>query len=195
MNKLDFIDEYIKRCDEILTANNYSAAKDIQTEIISTFENEIPSIRGELDNYSMAGVYQNNRTVDFLGDLKLLKKKLENYYFNIQEEDKRREYSLELARLSQPVVTASAESNPVVYNTIQVSLTNVMEQLDKMATEEISDGDKNAIKELLYSLEGIKSTKDKHKFWEKAKCVLVKILDKGIDVGIAILPYITNGLQ
>ena len=27
MNKLDFIEEYINRCDDILTANNYTAAK------------------------------------------------------------------------------------------------------------------------------------------------------------------------
>lgn len=194
MNKLDFIKEYIDRCDEILTANNYNAAKEIQTEIISTFESEIPSISGELDNYPIVAS-QSDRKVDFLGDLKLLKKKLENYYYNIQEENKKREYSLELARLSQPIVTASAEANPVVNNTIQVSLTNVMEKLDKVATEEISEEDKNIIKELLYSLEGIKSTKDKHKFWEKAKYVLEKLLDKGINVGIAILPYIIDGLK
>ena len=195
MNKINFIEEYIKRCNEILTANDYNAAEEIQTEIISTFENEIQNIRGELDNYSMIGIYQPNRRVDFLGDLKLLKKKLENYCFNLQEEDKKMEYALEMARLSQPIVTASAKSNPIVNNTIQVSLTNVMEQLDKLASEEISEEEKSTIKELLYSLEGAKSIKDKNKFWEKSKVLLEKILEKGIDVGIAILPYIMNGLQ
>ncbi len=195
MSKLDFIEGYIKRCEEIITANDYGAAKKMQKEIIGTFENEIQSIRGELDNYSLSGFYQENRTVDFLGDLKLLKKKLENYYFNIQEENAKREHALEMARLSQPVVTASAESNPIVNNNVQVSLTNIIEQLDKITPEKLSEEDKEAIKELLYTLEGIKSTKDKSKFWEKSKSVLKQILDKGFEVGMAVLPYVLGGLQ
>ena len=195
MNKLDFINDYIKRCDEILLVNDYNAAKEIQKEIISTFENEIKDIRNELDNYPTVSLCQDNRMVDFLGDLKLLKKKLENYYINIQEENKKRAYNLELARFSQPIVTASAESNPIVNSTVTISLNNVMNMLDEITTDKMSEEDKETIKELLYSLEGIKSTKDKNKFWEKSKNILQKILDKGIDVGIAILPYIINGIK
>lgn len=197
MSKLDFLDSYIKRCDEVIVANDYNAAKILQTQIISTFENEIKNIKSELDNYSMAGLYESGRRVDFLGDLRLLKQKLENYHHNIQEEEKRRDYELELARLSQPVISASAEATQTVNNTIKfnVSICEVVDKIDGISADQLSNCDKEKIKEYLYSLEGIKATKDKNKFWNKAKELLKYLLDKGIEVGIAVLPYILGGLQ
>lgn len=195
MNKLEFIYSYIEQCNKIIISKDYEAAKTLQTEIISTFENEINNIKNELDNYSMAGFFQSNRKVDYLGDLKLLKQKLENYYFNIQEENQKREYELEIARLSQPILTASAEANQTVNNCIEISFSNLLQNLDELSEDKLSNNDKERIKELLFSLEGVKAAKDKVKFWEKAKDLLKYLLDKGVEVAIAILPYLLNGLQ
>ena len=185
MDKLEFIDSYIKQCDEIIAANDYNGAKSLSTDIVSTFKNEIDNIKDELDNYSLSGFYSSRKT-DFLGDLKLLKQKLENYYYTIRAENEKMQYELEMARLAQPILTASAEAKQTVNNNISIY---------GVPKEELSEGEKKEIKDLLYSLEGIKSTKDRNMFWEKAKGLLKYLLDKGIDVGIAILPYILNGLQ
>ena len=100
-----------------------------------------------------------------------------------------------MACLSQPVITASAESTQTVNNYVHISLQNVIEQIEGFSSEKLSENDKNAIKELLYSLEGVKATKDKGKLWEKSKSILQYLLDKGMDVAVAVLPYILNGLQ
>lgn len=194
MDKLEFIDSYIKQCDEIIAANDYNGAKSLSTDIVSTFKNEIDNIKDELDNYSLSGFYSSRKT-DFLGDLKLLKQKLENYYYTIRAENEKMQYELEMARLAQPILTASAEAKQTVNNNISISLPSVIDAIDGVPKEELSEGEKKEIKDLLYSLEGIKSTKDRNMFWEKAKGLLKYLLDKGIDVGIAILPYILNGLQ
>lgn len=194
MDKLEFIDSYIKQCDEIIAANDYNGAKSLSTDIVSTFKNEIDNIKDELDNYSLSGFYSSHKT-DFLGDLKLLKQKLENYYYTIRAENEKMQYELEMARLAQPILTASAEAKQTVNNNISISLPSVIDAIDEVPKEELSEGEKKEIKDLLYSLEGIKSTKDRNMFWEKAKGLLKYLLDKGIDVGIAILPYILNGLQ
>lgn len=194
MDKLEFIDSYIKQCDEIIAANDYNGAKSLSTDIVSTFKNEIDNIKDELDNYSLSGFYSSHKT-DFLGDLKLLKQKLENYYYTIRAENEKMQYELEMASLAQPILTASAEAKQTVNNNISISLPSVIDAIDEVPKEELSEGEKKEIKDLLYSLEGIKSTKDRNMFWEKAKGLLKYLLDKGIDVGIAILPYILNGLQ
>lgn len=194
MDKLEFIDSYIKQCDEIIAANDYNGAKSLSTDIVSTFKNEIDNIKDELDNYSLSGFYSSRKT-DFLGDLKLLKQKLKNYYYTIRAENEKMQYELEMARLAQPILTASAEAKQTVNNNISISLPSVIDAIDGVPKEELSEGEKKEIKDLLYSLEGIKSTKDRNMFWEKAKGLLKYLLDKGIDVGIAILPYILNGLQ
>lgn len=202
MNKMDFINSYISKCDEAIASGNLSAADKLQDEIIAVFEAEIPDIKNMLDNYGFSS-YDSGRQVDFIGDIKLVKQKLVNYLFNIQQKQEKMKYDLELARLKQPQLSAHAEANPTQTTTqtatqtanINITIDQTLKRLDEISEENLSTTDKDALKDLIFSLEGCKAAKDTNKFWSKTKEVLKFIADKGADAAIATLPYIIAGLQ
>lgn len=192
MNKIEFIESYIKRCDEIIESGNEREADKLQDEIIGTFESEIKDIRSLLDNYR--GFWGENLPVDFIGDLKLLKQKLLNYVMNLKEEEKKMKYELELARLKQPQISNYAEalqtqSTEITINTT-ININQSLEMIDKIPEEKLSLEDKDNLKKQLTFLEGIKATQNKNEFWKYAKGVLKFIADKGADAAIAAMPYI-----
>ena len=197
MNKIELIESYILQCDEVLTSNNPNRAHELSKEIIGVFESEIKNIKKELDMYSVGALYDTQET-DYLGDIALLKQKLTNYKINVQSELDKMKYDLEMARLNQPHISASAEASPVQTATLTSNLTITIEQvikkIDDIPNERINEEDRDLLKEYLYSLEGIKASKNKNKFWEKSKEVLKFIIEKGVDVAIAMLPYIISGL-
>lgn len=199
MEKLEFIKSYINRCDEVILSRHIADADKLQNEIIGIFESEITDIKNMLDNYSWAGFNDSNREVDFIGDIKLIKQKLINYMVNLQAEQNKMNYELELARLKQPKLSAHAEANPTQTATatsnVNISIEQIIKQLDEIPENILSSIEKDILKELIFSLEGSKAARDKNKFWDKAKEILKFIADKGADVAIATLPYIISGLK
>ncbi|MCL2459967.1 MAG: hypothetical protein FWF19_01215 [Euryarchaeota archaeon] len=206
MDKIAFIEEYIGKCDIVITNNDIDEAKKLQKEIVRTFSSEIGNIHSGLSNYRpfIAGVGKKtnpqygsgNLSADYLEDIGLLRQKLINYICNIEEERSKREHELELARLKQPLVSAHAEANPVQNQSVivRVTLEQTLKLIDDISEDNLSSADKKALKEQLYSLEGIKTTNDKNELWNKAKEILKFIADKGADAAIAALPLIMSGL-
>lgn len=199
MDKLEFIKSYINRCDEVIASESIAVADKLQDEIIGVFESEITGIRNMLDNYSFSGAYDSNNQVDFIGDIKLIKQKLINYAVNLQANQDKMKYDLELARLKQPQVSAHAEANPTQTATatsnVTITIEQAIKQLDEISEDRLTIIDKEILKEHLFSLEGIKATKDKNKFWGKSKEILKFIADKGVDAAIVTLPYIIASLK
>ena len=193
MDKIELIQEYIDRCDIIIESNNTIEAKNMSNEIIGVFSKEIENITKNLSNYT--GLI--NSVINYVEDIKLLKQKLINYMSTINEEYTKREHELELARLKQPHFTAHAESNPVQNQNIAITVTleQTINNLDDIPESNLASSDKETLKELLYSLEGIKVTKDKDKFWNKAKEILGFLANKSADAAITVLPLIMSGLS
>ncbi len=196
-DKLVLINEYIYRCEIVIANKDIKGSEILQDEIIGVFEAEIPHIKSQLDNYSGMGFFDSGHKVDFISDIKLLKQKLINYAANIKMEQDRMAHELELAKLKQPNLSATAEAiaEQSITNNIEISITNIIDQINKIEDEKISPEDKRVLQEYIYSLEGIKSTKNKSKFWDKSKEVLKFLIDKGIDIAKIILPYIFSGLN
>ena len=122
----------------------------------------------------------------------MLKQKLRNHLANIQQEKDKQDIELELARLKQPVISASANVNNQVQ--ISINISQVIENVQQISEESLSTSDKETLEGYLYSLEGIKALNDKNKFWEKSKEVLKFLADKGADAAVAVLPYLIKGL-
>ena len=61
-------------CDDVLNSKNLEEAKRVSKLIVSVFRSSISDIHNGLDNY---GVSFGGKTVDHLGDIKMLKYKLE----------------------------------------------------------------------------------------------------------------------
>ena len=199
MDKISYINEYVERCEKILTEKDINAAKLFSKEIIGIFSSEIDDITHKLDAYQ----WHSGSSVDYIGDIRLLKQKLINYKLNLQSEKEKLQYNLEMAKLTQPSITAHAESNQTQNQNqsqkVNVDIKITVEQLIK-AIEEIDDKslcaeDKETLKEYVYSLEGVKASKNKNLFWNKTKDVLRFLADKGADAAITMLPFIIEGLS
>jgi len=82
-------------------------------------------------------------------------------------------------------ITNSNENN----NTISVTFDSVREKVNGMTS--LPDEDIEEIQKRINELEEIVNSKDsKSKKWSKAKEVIRWVADKGVDVGIALLPLI-----
>ena len=80
--KIKVLEGYICALDDAITKKDVGKAKELQTEIIAVYEPEIESLKSELDNYSFTH-YGANTPVDYIGDAKLLRAKLQNYKLNL----------------------------------------------------------------------------------------------------------------
>ena len=76
------IDGYIEHLEDSISTGDSKKAENLQTEIIAVFEPEIDGLKVNLDNYNVSHLYLNN-PVDYIGDAKLLKAKLQNYKLNL----------------------------------------------------------------------------------------------------------------
>jgi len=189
MNKKEFVQSYIDRCNTVIADNDSKAADKLQDEIIGVFEHEITDIKNMLDNYSMCHYGESSSAVDYIGDIKLLQKRLENYAIDIQHKKEESDRELELARLKQPTMTQTTNV------TVNVTIDQTIEQINQIPAENLSDAEKETLIGNLYDIEKYKKTGNKSKAWDVAKGVLKYLADKGADAAVAALPLIIQGLQ
>ena len=199
MDKISYIDGYVERCEDVLIKKEINEAESLSQEIIGIFSSEIDDITHKLDAYQ----WHRGRPADYIGDIRLLKQKLINYKLNLQSEKEKLEYNLEIAKLNQPNITAHAESNQTQNQNqsqktnvdIDITVEKVIKRIEEIDDESLCTEDKETLKEYVYSLEGVKASKNKSLFWDKTKDVLKFLADKGADAAIAMLPFIIEGLS
>ncbi len=189
MNKIEFVQSYVDRCIDVIESNDPKAAKELQDEIVGVFEPEINGLKVMLDNYSEDAAFLTNYVTDYIGDIKLLQKKLLNHLINMQCTAEKHKYDLELARLKQPVMTQTTNVS------VQITIEQTIQQIQELPDESLSNADKQTLIENLYDIEKHKKTGDKVKAWDVAKGVLKFLADKGADAAVAALPLIIQGLQ
>ena len=196
MDKIAFIDEYIEECNLVLDNKSTSQAKLLEDEILGVFSGEIENIRNRLDLFTN---YANDDWIDYLGDISILRQKLINYKINIKEEKEKRAYDLEIAKLQQPNITAHAESHQSQKQSsnvnVNITIEQLLKQVDEISESNLNAENKETLKEYIYSLEGVKVSKDKNKFWDKTKEILRFLADKSADAAIVMLPYIIQGFS
>lgn len=181
--KIKQIDSYICNLENCVAQGNEQEAKALQTEIIAVFSSEIEGLKTELDNYNLAHLY-NQTTVDYIGDAKLLKAKLKNYRVNLVSG------LYKPFRSSEGVVTVTQCVDQTM--NITVTVDQVINNIHELPDTELSSEEK---KFLVDNLAAISAEKDKQKRWSKICSALKWIADKGIQVGIAALPYIVKELE
>lgn len=192
MDKIEYIQEFIARCDAVIDSKIAKDAEILEREILGVFGSEIDGIRNQLDLYSNFS----GSATNYVGDITLLRQKLLYYQINLQAEKEKMEYNLELAKLQQSNIITHAEATQTQTTNIdiEIDIEQVTKQIDEISDESLKVEDKDRLKEFLYSLEGVKASKNKNLFWKKTKDVLKFLADKGADAAIAALPYIINGL-
>jgi hypothetical protein len=183
--KLQILEEYIEKLEVAANNNDSKEAQKLQTEIIGVYDSEIDGLRTNLDNYSGAHLYL-EEPVDFIGDARLLKAKLVNYKCNLESG------LYKLFQNSDGGVTVSQHVNQDVNATVVVTLDQTINNIQKIPEAILSEEEKET---LLGKITAISAEKDSKKRWEKVSSALKWIADKGIQVGIAALPYIAKALE
>lgn len=183
--KIKVLEGYICALDDAITKKDVGKAKELQTEIIAVYEPEIDSLKSKLDNYSFTH-YGASTPVDYIGDAKLLRAKLQNYKLNLASG---------LYKPFQGVdgaVTVTQHVNQDVSTSVVINLEQTIHSILQLPESVLSDDEKEILSGKIAS---ISAEKDREKRWEKVSGVLKWIADKGIQVGIAALPYITKMLE
>ena len=189
MEKYELVTNYIFRCDEILEGLLDFPAKDLVSEIVAVFQNEISNIATELPAFRFGG------TENHMKDLIILKAILINYSANLKREDEIRKNDLEKLKLQQSIMTinntnhneASTEANVNV--TVVVTVNQAIESINSLPNDVLSKEEKESLEEKVASLELLTKSGDKEKASKKLGSILKYVADKGIAVGIALLPY------
>ena len=181
--KIKFVDEYISKLQKAINSKDIKSAKRLQDEVVAIFESEIDNIRGSLDNYSYT--HFDGSPVDFLSDAEILKGKLVNYKLNLQS-------GICFSKNNKGGVNITQQVTQQVQNDIRLSFEQTFSQIQEMPSNNLSDEEKDI---LCGKLSAIEMSKNQKSRWEKARDALKWIAEKGVEVGIAVLPYIAKALE
>lgn len=195
MEKLaELIDSYISKWDEIIKRNDRKEAEGHQDIIISTLGNYIKGLTDGLDNYSGLGFYT-GIPVDFIGDMKKLKCKLEVYKI------------AECNTISRKIDSPSNGNVYITNNNSNINNNTNNNQIDismlfEKAYENISNNEslgENEIEEALKRIKEIeeisKLEESKNKKWSKLKPVMAWVGTKGVVVATEILSLINANIS
>lgn len=169
----------IDECERLLASGEDAEARRFIDRMVQVYGAEIENIAVGLTGYGYA-----SEDETFEGDLAYVLSHLKHYRANL---------ALELAKSASSPISVNASA--VNQNSVEVALTvtQVAEQIQSLPDDVLSDEQKNEIKALLLDLDMAKgkSRGDAEKPLGK---VLSWLADKGVDVGIAVLPYVAQTL-
>jgi len=189
LNKIEMIDYYILEIELAIANSLVERAREREDEIVPVFDNELKGITYGLDNYIGFGL---DRQVNYLSDIKLLKAKLENYKANLELDEWAAERELEKLRLQQSIltITNNASNENTITNEINVNndITNVIKIIE--STKDLDEIEKEELQGQIAKLNLAVTTQNKEKGQGIVKEILKFVVDKGTDLGIALLPYI-----
>ena len=179
--KIKSIEDYIQRIDVVLAGRNITEAYELLNLIIAVYRNEIPRITSKLATYTYGA-----DNADYFGDLSILKAKLKNYKTNLSSGLCRQGEKGEDRIVFSPNISQTVNTN------IEITLESTISCINALSNNVLSDDDKDVLNG---KLAAISAATDKPTRWEKAKSTLKWIAEKGIEVGVAALPYIVEALK
>lgn len=110
--------------------------------------------------------------------------KLRNY----RDEEFRK---MKIAELESPNFTVSQKSSQIQESQLEINITATFENIDKLPVDSLSEEDGTALKGMLADL----MTQDEKKRESRVQKLLHWLGDKGVDVAIAVLPYVTKAIN
>lgn len=208
----EIVESYIEKCNKELDSRVVSTAHDLQEEIVSAFDEVIPNIRKNLDSRSYAVIGGGYKEVDYIGNIKKLKGKLEillatNGTYKIGSDanaDNSKNLHSVVVNANNSVSgsgnstntnTNTQTQNQTVNNTLDIKV-----ELDKVraeveADEVLDDDAKEEINEKLNEIEEVMNgSSTNNEKWKKLKDTFKWVATKSYKVGKWIMPIITKVL-
>ncbi|MCX8075248.1 MAG: hypothetical protein N2749_06675 [Clostridia bacterium] len=201
MKKIEIINEYINKCNEVIELEDKNKASQLQDEIIAVYSPEIEDIVNGLDNYSGRGLYDESFRTDFIKDLNLLRAKLINYKSNIEMNEERdirslknKEYDVEVLRYKQLIINNTNNNNTTVSNNNNnitnavLTIDNVLKRINQIKeNEKMSEIDKENMISNINEVKALILQGNNEKANSKLKDFVKFIIDKAIPIGADII--------
>jgi len=169
----EYIDEDIEKCENEINKSNKTDMRNLHTTLISKYRSIIDGFGKDLKSliYDESGSYVKLNLETMKQKLLLFKSmNYENIY-----------------RQSNTDVVFNNTNQ--VTNSIKITFSEVREKIENMSA--LQEKEILEILEKVNELERIiESSERKTKKWEKAKDIIKWVADKGVDVGISLLPLI-----
>lgn len=174
---LTSVDEDIEECERLIRNGDDSDRRRCVDRMVRVYEVDIKNFAVGLSGYGFGSEEE-----DLIGDLELILGHLRHYRAKIA-----------LESVSGNMNTVNVQASAVNQNSVTnvLTITQVAEQVESIPDSVLDDELKNELKCLLLDLEVIKN-KPKAESESRLQKVLAWISDKGVDVAIAVLPYIAS---
>ena len=197
MEVVKLLDDYIEKLDNAQNLSSSDLGQLIE-EIARVVFDDSEVMELCLNYYLSYNEYD-----DFLSDVQKLKAKLKYKRATIIDENKTTEeheqreierlrLQVELAKESSAVHNhniKNVENKNIINNTMNISFEDARKTINDMSS--LSENEIEEIQSKINALEEIVNSKEsKSKKWSKAKDIIKWVADKGVDVGIALLPLI-----
>ena len=197
MEVVKMLDDYIEKLDNAQNLSSPDLGQLIE-EITKVVFDDSEVMELCLNYYLSYNEYD-----DFLSDVQKLKAKLKYKRATIIDENKTTEeheqreieklrLQVELAKESSAVHNHNinnVENKNIINNTMNISFEDARKTINDMSS--LPENEIEEIQSKINVLEEIVNSKEsKSKKWSKAKDIIKWVADKGVDVGIALLPLI-----
>lgn len=197
MGKIDLLDNYIKQLSEVNKLDN--------SQVESLIEDITRVVLSPDDLTALVLDYYWAEDADYSSDIRKLKSKLEydkailmdeQEKANKLEKVEREKRELENLRLEVELSKSNVTINNTNHNeanatsTVSITIDQTIKAINEIPPEVLSADEKEELEEKLSALEIAKNTGNKEKISAKLGKVLKYVADKGIEVGIAALPYL-----
>lgn len=197
MEVVKMLDDYIEKLDNTQNLSSPDLGQLIE-EITRVVFDDSEVMELCLNYYLSYNEYD-----DFLSDVQKLKAKLKYKRATIIDENKTTEeheqreieklrLQVELAKESSAVHNHNinnVENKNIINNTMNISFEDARKTINDMSS--LPENEIEEIQSKINALEEIVNSKEsKCKKWSKAKDIIKWVADKGVDVGVALLPLI-----
>lgn len=197
MGKIDLLDNYIKQLSEVNKLDN--------SQVESLIEDITRVVLSPDDLTALVLDYYWAEDADYSSDIRKLKSKLEydkailmdeQEKANKLEKVEREKRELEKLGLEVELSKSNVTINNTNHNeanatsTVSITIDQTIKAINEISPEVLSAYEKEELEEKLSAIEVAKTSGNKEKLAGKVGNVLKYIADKGIEVGIAALPYL-----
>jgi len=173
---IDMVKADIIRCEQ--AQSNKEGSQKLYSNLIARYSTFYPNFKDEIPTGSKIAV---TGGFDYRWELSSIKSKLETLLAA--------GYSFKIPAKSSDKPLVHIDNRNENHISVNVTFDMVRQQVEEMSA--LSQSQIDEVLSKIKELEEIVNSKDKKSAkWEKAKKVLLWIADKGVDVGIAMLPLI-----
>ena len=180
------LEEHIEECKNILNRKIPNEAVCQIKKIKKAYEGTKKFTVSEIFNYDFDEFCIKSNIPEELNRLEQLIEQMEVYRAELIDE-----YNTEQNKTNPANININNQNNNTANASINQNITikSTIEDINKIPDNILDKEAKEYLEEILYSIETLKE-KNKDKAKEKVFKVLKYIIDKGFEVGIAILPYL-----